>query len=203
MGVLVKFKFFLVRILEFIKIKVLKYDPKWEFPNGIEVGEGTYGFDYKKAFLYLPEDKIKIGKYTSIAADVSFIASGEHYYNRVSSYPFYANLLKLGNSKDTKSNGPIEIGNDVWIGHGAVILSGVSIGNGAVIAANSLVVKNVAPYTVVGGVPAKKIKRRFSEDVTVALERIKWWNWGKEVIAERISDFYDLTVDEFVKKYEK
>lgn len=84
--------------------------------------------------------------------------------------------------------GDIVIGNDVWIGYEAVILSGVSIGDGAVIGCRAVVTRDVLPYTVVGGVPAKPIRKRFDEDTIAELLEIKWWDWPEEKIAERITD---------------
>ena len=128
------------------------------------------------------------------------MASGEHYYDRVSLYPFKANILKLGDDWDTKSKGPVIIGNDVWIGHGVTILSGVKIGDGAVIGAGSLVISDVDSYSIVAGVPAKKIMDRFSKDVIVKLKKIAWWDWGREKIENNINEFY-LDVDNFTNKH--
>ena len=110
----------------------------------------------------------------------------------LSTYPFpifYEEWeLDKGNVSDAWDNkGDITIGNDVWIGYEAVILSGVTVGDGAVIGARSLVTKNVPPYTVVGGVPAKIIKKRYPEDVISALNRLRWWEWPKEKIALNLS----------------
>ena len=86
-----------------------------------------------------------------------------------------------------KSNGDVIIGNDVWIGHESTIMSGVKIGDGAVIAANSVVVKDVEPYTIVGGNPAKVIKKRFSDDIINNLLELKWWDWSNEKINENLN----------------
>lgn len=91
----------------------------------------------------------------------------------------------VADSWDNK--GDIVVGNDVWIGYEAVILSGVTIGDGAVIGARAVVTKDVPPYTIVGGVPAKPIKKRFSEENIKKLQSIRWWDWPKEKIAENIT----------------
>lgn len=95
---------------------------------------------------------------------------------------------KKKNVADSWDNkGDIVVGNDVWIGYEAVILSGVTIGDGAVIGARAVVTKDVPPYTIVGGVPAKPIKKRFSDESIKKLQSIRWWDWPKEKIAENIT----------------
>jgi phosphonate metabolism protein (transferase hexapeptide repeat family) len=94
----------------------------------------------------------------------------------------------------------VTIGHDVWLGHNAIIMPGVTIGNGAVVGSGSVVTKDVAPYAIVAGVPAKLIRFRFREDVIEKLEKIKWWNWSYNTIKERLLDFA-LDVDHFVGKY--
>lgn len=91
------------------------------------------------------------------------------------------------------------IGNDVWVGKNAVIMSGVKIGDGAVIGSGAVVTKDVPDYAIVGGVPAKVIKYRFSDEQIMALKEISWWNWDDKTIAERYDDFFDI--DSFIKKY--
>mgnify|MGYP006274356201 CR=1 FL=1 len=92
------------------------------------------------------------------------------------------------------------VGHDTWIGHGAIIMPKVTVGTGAVIGAGAVVTRDIPPYAVAVGVPAKVVRRRFSEDQAEALERIGWWNWSHETIAERLEDF-SLSVEEFVEKY--
>jgi phosphonate metabolism protein (transferase hexapeptide repeat family) len=92
------------------------------------------------------------------------------------------------------------MGHDTWIGHGAIVMPNVRIGNGAVVGAGAVVTKDVEPYTIVAGVPAKLLKRRFSEVITIKLEEIQWWNWSYEIIKERVDDF-SLPIDDFIDKY--
>lgn len=126
-------------------------------PNSVKVGSGTYGvlnvynFDGTNSSLF-------IGSYCSIAPSVSFLLDGEHSYLTLSTYPF---RKKLMNSGEGISKGNIVVEDDVWIGFNATILSGVHIGQGAIVAAGALVVKDVEPYSIVGGVPAKTISYRF------------------------------------------
>ena len=96
----------------------------------------------------------------------------------------------------------VVIGHDVWIGHGATILPGVSIGNGAAIGAGAVVAKDVAPYTIVGGVPAKLIKYRFSPEIGARLDALAWWDWSHEVLRAALPDFRTLTIEDFLAKYE-
>jgi carbonic anhydrase/acetyltransferase-like protein (isoleucine patch superfamily) len=89
----------------------------------------------------------------------------------------------------------------VWIGHGAIVLPGRSIGTGAVIAAGAIVTKDVPPYTIVGGNPARPIKRRFSEEIAGRLAELKWWDWDHEALRQALPDFRKLGIEEFLDKY--
>ncbi len=95
----------------------------------------------------------------------------------------------------------VYIGHDTWIGHGAVIMPGVRIGNGSVVGSNAVVTEDVPPYTIVAGVPAKFIRKRFNQDIVKAIEKTEWWNWDYLTIKERIEDFKDLR--KFLWKYSK
>ena len=147
-------------------------------------------------------DGVEVGRFTSIAAGVSFTNIDNHpcieYPNIVSTYPF-KDMLKV-EYPIGKNKGPIIIGNDVWIGVSAYILNGVTIGDGTIVAAYSVVTKNVPPFALVAGNPARIKKYRFSREIREKLLKIKWWDWDIEIVKERIGDFLD--VDTFVKKYE-
>lgn len=172
-------------------------------PN-IIVGDFTMYNDYvndpklfeKNNVLYqypINHDKLIIGKFCSIACGAKFIFnSANHTLSSLSTYPFPIffeewglDVKNITNAWDNK--GDIVIGNDVWIGYEAVIMSGVTIGDGAIIRTRAVVTKDVPPYTIVGGVPAKPIRKRFSEDVISCLLEIRWWDWSKERIAENIN----------------
>lgn len=117
--------------------------------------------------------------------------SANHTMASLSTYPFPLffeewNLEKENVTEAWDNKGDINIGNDVWIGYEAVILAGVTVGDGAVIGTRAVVTKDVPPYTVVGGVPAKPIKRRFSEERIDQLLKMRWWDWPEEKIAENI-----------------
>ncbi len=136
---------------------------------------------------------LTIGKYCSISYGVKFVMDdGHHMYNKVSNYPFKGNCI------GEKSG--ITVGNDVWIGLNTTILYGITIGDGATIAAGSVVTKDVLPYSVVGGVPAKEISRKCSEEEAAAMSQIAWWNWDDDVIEQRVQDF-QLSIPDFIRKY--
>ena len=171
-------------------------------PN-ITVGDFTMYNDFvndpalfeKNNVLYhypINHDKLQIGKFCSIACGAKFLFnSANHTLSSLSTYPFPLFFEEWGLEKKDVTNawdnkGDIIIGNDVWIGYEAIILAGVTIGDGAIIGTRAVVTKDVPPYTIVGGVPAKPIKRRFSEETTSALLEIQWWNWSEERIARNI-----------------
>lgn len=137
-------------------------------------------------------DRLIIGKFCSIACGAKFLfTSANHTVKSLSTYPFPLFFEQWGldkaNVTDAWDNkGDIVIGSDVWIGYEAVILSGVTIGDGAVIGARAVVTKDVPPYTIVGGVPAKPIRKRFSDSSIETLLALKWWDWPDEKIAKNI-----------------
>jgi virginiamycin A acetyltransferase len=145
---------------------------------------------------------ITIGSFCSIARDVS-VQEYYHNYKKTTTYYIGRNIFGNDIENEVLSKGPIIIGNDVWIGTGVQIMTGVTIGDGAVIGANSTVTHNVPPYSIAGGVPAKVIKYRFSQEIIDELLRIKWWNWEIEKIKKNKHLFTtDLTI-EMIKQYEQ
>jgi acetyltransferase-like isoleucine patch superfamily enzyme len=168
----------------------------------LSLGRGTY---INGLTVYCWDDSISVslGKYCAIADNVIIVAGGEHDKDWVSSYQFI-NLWRVEElypKLKKRYKGDIVIGNDVWIGNNVLILSGINIGDGAVIGAGSVVVKDVPDYAVVGGNPAKLIKKRFSEFNIRQLKQIQWWNWSEEDIKESLPLFSDI--DSFVTKYAK
>lgn len=172
-------------------------------PN-IKIGEYTIYNDFvhdpcdfeKNNVLYhypINGDKLKIGKFCSIACGSKFLfTSANHTLGSLSTYTFPIFFDEWGlDAKNIRSawdnKGDIVIGNDVWIGYEAVILSGVTIGDGAIIGTRAVVTKDVPPYTIVGGVPAKPIRRRFDDETIAELLRLRWWDWDKEKISRNIS----------------
>ena len=168
----------------------------------LEIGKHTYGKIVVDAYEG-SESKITIGKYCSISRDVRFINGGIHPIDWVSLYPFRIKWKMEGALADgmPASKGPIEVMNDVWIGTGSTILSGVTIGNGAIIMAGSIVTKDVPAFTIVGGIPAKPVKKRFSDQEIQALEEIKWWDWSEEKIKENVDLLSATDLTEFIETH--
>ena len=173
-------------------------------PN-IQIGEYTMYNDFvhdprqfeKNNVLYqypINGDTLRIGKFCSIACGAKFLfASANHTQTSVSTYPFPIFFeewdLDIGDVMSAWDHkGDIVIGNDVWIGYEAVVMAGVTIGNGAIIGARAVVTKDVPPYMIVGGVPAREIRRRFSDDVIARLLELKWWDWPAEQIQRNIKN---------------
>ena len=172
---------------------------------GIEVGAYTMyndfvndprGFENNNVLYHYPvnRDRLEIGKFCSIACGAKFLfTSANHTLSSLSTYPFpifheewSLDAADVASAWDNR--GGITVGNDVWIGYEAVILSGVTIGDGAVVAARAVVTRDVPPYTVVGGVPARAIRRRFPEDTVQSLLKTRWWDWPEEEIARHLED---------------
>jgi virginiamycin A acetyltransferase len=153
-------------------------------------------FEKNNVIYHYPinNDKLIIGKYCSIACGAKFMfTSGNHNMTSISTYPFpifYEEWeLSVSNITDAwDNNGDIVIGNDVWIGYEAVIMQGVRIGDGAIIGTRAVVTRDVPPYTIVGGIPAKEIRKRFSEEVAVKLIKLQWWNWDDKTIQKNLTN---------------
>ncbi|MEM7554797.1 MAG: Vat family streptogramin A O-acetyltransferase [Cyanobacteria bacterium P01_A01_bin.84] len=177
-------------------------------PN-IIIGDYTYYDDpedsenFERNVLYhypFSEDKLIIGKFCALATGVKFIMNGaNHKMSGFSTYPFQ--IFGNGWEKVTPQThelpfkGDTLVGNDVWIGYESVIMPGVNIGDGAIIAAKSVVVNDVPPYTIVGGNPAKVIKKRFTEDIIKILLEIAWWNWDIKKISRNLEKIVAADID--------
>lgn len=156
--------------------------------NGIiKVGKETYGIINIANFLN-KDEKLEIGNFCSIGSNVLFILGGNHRYDTISTYPFRVSML--GHKCEAYTNGPIIIDDDVWLADNVTVMSGVHIGQGAVVAAGAVVTKDVPPYAIVGGVPAKLIKYRFSDDIIVELLKIDYGGLTREMVAEHESELY-------------
>lgn len=163
-------------------------------------------FEKNNVLYHYPinQDRLIIGKFCSIACGAKFLFnSANHTLKSLSSYTFPLFFEEWGlNKKNVASawdnKGDIIIGNDVWIGYEAVIMAGVHIGDGAVIAARAVVTKDVPPYTIVGGTPARKIRMRFEEETIAKLQQIQWWNWPVEKIRQSLPYIMEGTVDRLI-----
>lgn len=168
----------------------------------INVGDFTYGVPL--VLMDDSETSLSIGRFCSIAHGVSIYLGGNHRSDFNTTYPF--NMF-ISNYKDLTghpcTNGDVRIGNDVWIGSDAKIMSGITIGDGCIVGANALVTKDIPPYSIVGGVPATLIRKRFDDRLIAYLEEMKWWNWDYESIYDAIpflqSDNYDALHDYYLE----
>jgi len=180
--------------------------------SNIIVGDYTYYDDFDnvenfeknvKYHFDFVGDKLIIGKFCMIASGVTFIMNGaNHLTNALTNFPFAIFGNGWENAMEGKSypqKGNINIGNDVWIGYNATIMAGVTIGDGAIIATNATVIKDVAPYSIVGGNPAIEIKKRFSEDTISKLLELKWWDWPIGKITKNVQNLTDLNIDKLVE----
>ncbi len=183
-------------------------------PN-VTIGDFTFYNDFynppedfeKNNILYhypINGDKLIIGKFCSIACGAKFIFnSANHTLHSFSTFPFpifyeeWDETIKVTEAWDNK--GDIVVGNDVWIGYDAIIMAGVHIGDGAIIGTRAVVTKDVPPYTIVGGVPAKKIRQRFQDSVIKELLEIKWWDWNIEKIQANLTAIRSMDVEKLRK----
>jgi phosphonate metabolism protein (transferase hexapeptide repeat family) len=160
------------------------------------------------AYTYLMErvqlDYTTIGKFGNVAADAR-IGPTNHPIERPSAHHFSyrSALYDLGETDESvfewRADQPVDVGHDTWIGHGAIVLPGVSIGNGAVVGAGAVVTEDVPAYTVVAGVPAEPVRRRFSPDTAARIEATEWWHWDHETLSDRLDAFRDL--EAFLARY--
>lgn len=185
-------------IIDKIKLTIVKI--RWKLKNqhngtmiqndfdigAVSVGKKTYG--YFSVLTFKSDSKLKIGSYCSIAPDVTFILRSDHDYHNISTYPF--KVMCMGEKIEATSKGDIVVDDDVWIGYRAIILSGVHIGQGAVVAAGAIVSKDVPPYAIVAGNPARIVKYRFNEEIIEKLLEIDYEKVNEKLIGEHISELY-------------
>lgn len=177
--------------LLYLKIRNRKQRPPSRYTNRnpeyqhFKIGDYTYGrpnvvYDKRHATL-------EIGKFCSIADDVVIMLGGEHRPDWTTTYPFYELFDRFKPYFPSMTKGHVIIGNDVWIGQAAVILSGVHIGDGAIIGAHSVVTKDVEAYAIVAGNPARTIRMRFNPQTVQAFLKMKWWDWPTERIFQNVA----------------
>ena len=164
-------------------------------------------FEKNNVLYHYPvnRDRLIIGRFCSIACGAKFLfTSANHAMRSLSTYPFPIffeewglDRTRVADAWDNK--GDIVVGSDVWIGYEAVVLSGVTIGDGAIIGARAVVTRDVPPYAIVGGVPARLIRKRFDDKTIETLLRLKWWNWPSEKIARHIAAIQNGRLDELTE----
>jgi len=174
-----------------------------EFRAGSRINHSSIG-DYTYLTERVQCDFTTIGKFGSVASDVR-PGPTNHPIDRPTAHHFTyrAGMYDLGENDGSvfewRADQPVEVGHDAWIGHGVIVLPGVTIGNGAVVGAGSVVADDVDPYTVVAGVPADPIRRRFSAETAARIEATEWWGWDHDTLRERLDAFRDL--DTFLERY--
>ena len=169
------------------------------FPE-FKIGVGSYGGINVKRFS--SDDLLSVGKYCSFAPEVSILLGGEHRTDWVTTFPFpETDIAFSGFTGHPHSKGPVRIENDVWVGYRAIILSGVTIGSGAVVGAGSVVTRPVPAYAIVAGSPAKVIGYRFDVSIRGALLNIAWWDWPEEKIAEIMPTMLNVDIVEFIAQH--
>lgn len=169
--------------------------------HGWRIGAHTYGAP--KVYRWGGDGGLEIGAYTSIANGVEILLGGNHRTDWVTTYPFNA-IRKSARHivGHPTTRGDVRIGSDVWLAQRATIVSGVTIGDGAVVAANAVVTRDVAPYAIVGGNPAGLIRRRFPEAQIAALLRIRWWDWPDEKVNACIDQLQAGDVAGFIARHD-
>lgn len=169
-------------------------------PDVATVGRHTYGLSKQKVLFATVDAPLVIGAFCSIAGGVKLLCNGQHDSDCATTYPIHGHLLDRRPLPAPGKRLGITIGNDVWIGFDAVVLPGIKIGDGAVIGANAVVTKDVPPYAIVGGVPAKLIRYRFSSETIAKMLDLRWWEWDDDKIKAE-ADALTGPVDDFLSRH--
>jgi len=183
----------------------LTIDENCPFKDRVTMGKYCYGTEQSPRMNFYRGNvcHLTIGNFTSFAPNVVIHCGGEHFTEYVSAYPFSIIFDDVPAIEAVKHKGDIIIGSDVWIGSHVIILSGVTIGDGAVIGAGSVVTKDVAPYSIAAGNPAREIRKRFTCAQIEKLLTIKWWNWDDATIDKFIPMIMSKDIDNFIRVAEE
>jgi acetyltransferase-like isoleucine patch superfamily enzyme len=184
--------------------KPVPYSTEWLAARGLFV-MGRHSYTTPRIHYYAGDTcRVEVGDWSALAAEVEILPGGNHRLDTVASFPIERRLGLPGYTAnpDTWSKGDVIIGSDVWIGRGVRILGGVTIGHGAVIAAWSTVTKDIEPYSIAAGVPAKQLRKRFDEPTIHALLRIAWWDWPENLIRARSTELASPDLLRFIARYD-
>jgi acetyltransferase-like isoleucine patch superfamily enzyme len=174
-----------------------------DLPEGASIGRHSYGLSGASVERENGGARLDIGAFCSIAPGVRFLLGVDHPVDLPSTFPFESKLFGGPSNRDAVSKGGITIGHDVWIGRDAIILSGVSIGTGAVIGAGAVVPKDVAPYAIVVGNPAREVRRRFPEAIIARLLESQWWDLSDDVLRSLQTELYSKDIEAFLQAVER
>jgi acetyltransferase-like isoleucine patch superfamily enzyme len=173
-------------------------------PRGVEIGRHTYGYGEQTFCVYTEGARIIVGAFCSIHADSRILGGGEHVMTRASTFPFNALMFDRAKrtSADEVDKGPTVIGNDVYVGIGAIVLAGTTLGDGAVVGAGAVVSKSVPPYAVVVGNPARISHYRFESEIQDRLLALRWWEWDDDEI-RAMKRWFMADVGSFLEEAER
>jgi acetyltransferase-like isoleucine patch superfamily enzyme len=173
-------------------------------PRGVEIGRHTYGFGEHTFPVFTEGARIVVGAFCAIDNEARIHGGGEHVLTRAASFPLNAMLFDRGkrNAIDDRETGPTVIGNDVWIGKGATVLTGLTVGDGAVVGARAVVTRSVPPYAIVVGIPARILRYRFDGAIRERLLALRWWDWSDDEIRARRQWFMG-DVESFLDEMER
>lgn len=172
-----------------------------KLPPAYKIGKWSYGTP--TVLRWRSNQILEVGKFCSFAEDTVIMLGGEHHSEFVSTFPFGHFFDEKYSNNHEWTRGDVRIGNDVWIGRGARILSGVTIGDGAIVGAQCVVAKDIPPYAVVVGNPARVIRKRFDEKTIEALLRIRWWDWPDEKIRICVPELMSSNINDFIQQHDR
>jgi acetyltransferase-like isoleucine patch superfamily enzyme len=170
----------------------------------VSMGRHTYGLPQVVIFGGDTKTCLRIGNYVSIGYDVQILLGGNHRVDWVTTFPLRKRLGLPGADEDghPASKGDVVISNDVWLGLGAKILSGVVIGDGAVVRAHAVVTRSVRPYAIVAGSPARETRRRFTDEQVARLLKVAWWNWGDSKVRAEVQQLCNPDIEAFLSRHD-